>query len=86
MKIDYTLLAKDDLARIYHWYQFQGDMELAERFLQAADKAFQEITRNPEIGRRRNFRSRRLREARSFAVSKPFSVYLVFVSVGQTKS
>ncbi len=78
MKIAYTLLAKNDLAKIYRWYHSQGGADLAERFLQAADKAFQEIARNPEIGRRRNFQSRRLGEVRSFAVSKPFSVYLTF--------
>ncbi|MCX6969311.1 MAG: type II toxin-antitoxin system RelE/ParE family toxin [Verrucomicrobia bacterium] len=78
MKIAYTLLARNDLAKIYRWYQSHGGVELAERFLQAADKAFQEIARNPEIGRRRNLQSRRLGEVRSLAVSKPFSVYLTF--------
>jgi len=78
VKIAYTLRARNDLAMIYRWYHSQGGVELAERFLQAAGHAFQEIARNPEIGRRRSLQSRRLGEVRSLAVSKPFSVYLAF--------
>ena len=32
MKIAYTLLARNDLAKIYRWYQSHGGVELADVF------------------------------------------------------
>jgi toxin ParE1/3/4 len=74
-----------DLTEIAGWYETQGGVHLAEKFVQAAEDLFKKLSTNPEIGWRQKFRSDRLVGVRSFALPKPFSVYLAFYHPGPNK-
>jgi toxin ParE1/3/4 len=51
--------------------------EAAERFIEAAEQTFKTLADQPGLGRRREFRSARLREVRSWRISG-FENYLIF--------
>jgi toxin ParE1/3/4 len=51
--------------------------DAADRFLEAAYGAYQELARMPGMGRTRNFSQAQLRDLRSFRI-KDFDNYLVF--------
>jgi plasmid stabilization system protein ParE len=70
--------AQRDLIEIFGWYESSGGYQLSRKFLESVEKSFRTISKNFAIGRKRNFRSRRLAGVRSLAVTEPFSVYLIF--------
>jgi plasmid stabilization system protein ParE len=78
VKVSLTARAKEDLADIFLWYEENGGSQLAGKFLESANAAVLELKQTPLIGRRRKFRSRHLRGARSWPLPKPFAVYLAF--------
>jgi toxin ParE1/3/4 len=53
-------------------------MEVAERFLAGFDATVKKLARQPGLGRRRRVRAEELRGIRSFPVSRPFGVQLIF--------
>jgi toxin ParE1/3/4 len=55
------------------------NLDAADRFLEAAYGAFQELARMPGMGRTRNFPQARLNKLRSFRI-KDFENYLIFYS------
>ncbi len=58
-------------------YIAMDNMDVADRFVDAAFAAFQELARMPGMGRLRHCPQARLRELRSFRV-KGFENYLIF--------
>jgi toxin ParE1/3/4 len=65
-----------ELDAIWEFIAFDN-MDAADRFLEAALAAFQELARMPGMGRKRNVSQARLRELRAFRV-KGFENYLIF--------
>ena len=68
--------AEEDLSDVFAWIA-QGDIEVAENFLETAENTFQFIARNPGIGRDRFELAVGLR---SWRISN-FENYLVFYRI-----
>ncbi len=67
-----------ELAAIWDYIAIDNP-DAADRFLEAAGAAFQELARMPGMGRARKFPQTRLHHLRSFRI-KDFENYLVFYS------
>lgn len=67
-----------DLTREYKWYVKNADQTVAERFLQAFEMSVERLSRIPTLGHKHRFRAPELRGIRSFPVSRPFAVHLIF--------
>lgn len=73
--------AEADLVNQYQWYLENAGEQIAERFLSAFDLLLERLSRNPEIGRQRQFRDPALKGIRSVALGRQFAVHLVFYRV-----
>ena len=75
---DYVLdpCVEVELWGIWHFIA-QDNPDAATRVIEAAYETFKALAANPGLGRRRRFRSRRLRDVRSWRISG-FENYLVF--------
>lgn len=69
--------AERDLLEIADYYDQEGDLDLAERFLDAAEEAFRFLADFPEAGSPKDFTSPRLQGLRSWRV-KGFEKLLIF--------
>lgn len=73
--------AEADLTREYRWYLENADQQVADRFLRAFDMSVARLARTPTLGHKHKFRAPELRGIRSFPVSRPFAVHLIFYKV-----
>src|SRR5271163_390480 len=67
---------EDELWGIWHFIA-QDNPDAAARVIEAAYETFQTLAANPDIGKRRRFRSPRLRNVRSWRITG-FENYLIF--------
>ena len=70
-----------DLDLQYEWYADAADEDLAERYLSAFHETKEELCRQPDLGRIRKFRNRRLARLRSLQLQGSFHKHLVFYRV-----
>ncbi len=68
--------ARDDLDAI-HSYISADNSQVADRVIDSAFETFALLTRNPELGRGRNFQKPSLRALRSFGIST-YPNYVIF--------
>lgn len=73
--------AREDLALQYEWYLREAGEHIAERYLNAFRQSLDLISRQPEIGNVRKFRSKQLSGIRSFQLLGAFRVHLVFYRI-----
>jgi len=78
IKVFISERAEEDLINQFRWYVDNASGEVAERFLLTFDSTLQKLTRSPRLGRLRRFRARKLANIRSFALSRPFDLHLIF--------
>lgn len=71
-----------DLASIYAWIG-TGNLEAAERFLEAVAATFEQIQTRPEIGWERSWKHPKLKGIRSWRVES-FRDYLIFYREEET--
>ena len=62
----------------HRWYLEHANATVAGRYLDAVWATLQLLADHPELGFRRKFRDPALRDLRSFRVSSPFEVHLIF--------
>jgi toxin ParE1/3/4 len=77
--------AEEDLINQYRWYLDNASEEVAERLLVGFDNTVDRLARSPQLGRLRKFRSRKLANIRSIALSRPFDLHLIFYKVSGTR-
>ncbi|MEE9404295.1 MAG: type II toxin-antitoxin system RelE/ParE family toxin [Algisphaera sp.] len=71
-------LARIDLIEQYQWYAQQGDIELGERFLDAAELTFLDLLESPLKGAEYLSEEKQLQGIRKWQVQSPFGVILIF--------
>jgi toxin ParE1/3/4 len=69
--------ARRDLLEHFVYIGENASVEEAERFLRAADAAFEQLAKRPAMGARRDYRNPRLTGLRMWPISG-FEKYLVF--------
>lgn len=67
-----------DLDGQYRWYEVEAGEEIALRYLQAVDRAVEELAERPDLGRVRQFAHPELVGLRSCPVARPFHRHLIF--------
>ena len=72
---------KIDFYQHYRWYLENASETIANEFLNAVRQTLRLLARQPEVGRRRNFRHPELQDIRSFRVHSPFDRLLIFYRV-----
>jgi toxin ParE1/3/4 len=70
--------ARRDLIAQWVWYAENGSIEVADRFLQAADNTLQLLARQPESGSKFFVRKTELQGMRKFPISEGFEKILLF--------
>jgi plasmid stabilization system protein ParE len=80
-QIDLNPLFRADVARLTIYYVEEANLQIALRFIQSLERSMDVLSRVPEIGSRRKFRDRSLRDLRSFRVKPPFSRILIFYRI-----
>lgn len=70
-----------DLDLQFEWYAAAADEDVAERYLAAFHESKEQLCRQPDLGRIRRFRNRRLANLRSFHLRGPFQKHLIFYRV-----
>ena len=70
--------AEAGLTHQYRWYFANASVEVADRFLEGFDATVKKLALQPGLGRRRRFRAEELAGIRSFPVSRPYGVQLIF--------
>lgn len=70
-----------DLDLQYEWYADVADEDLAERYLTAFHETKEQLCHQPDLGRIRKFRDRRLARLRSFQIRGSFHKHLIFYRV-----
>ncbi len=70
--------AKRDLITQWVWYAENASIEVADRFLAAADRTLQRLAANPQIGARLLISKSELQGMRRFPVSDGFEKILLF--------
>jgi plasmid stabilization system protein ParE len=78
VKVDLTTAAIRDLASIDAWYAERAEPEVLIRWRDAAERAFESLTRHPEIGAVIPTSRKRLVELRSLRMPEPFHAYRAF--------
>ena len=73
--------AREDVLGQYGWYLKEAGIKIAERYLAAFRGTVEFLVVQPEAGILRKFRNPRLSGIRSFQMSAPFRVHLVFYRV-----
>lgn len=68
----------EDFDLQYRWYLSEADEEVAERYFASVVITLRELARQPDLGRRCNFRHPELKDLRVFRVGPPFNVHLIF--------
>lgn len=67
-----------DLDLQFEWYADVADENLAERHLTAFHETKEQLCLQPDLGRIRRFRDRRLAKLRSFHIQGSFQKHLIF--------
>lgn len=80
-RIEVSNAAREDMAVQSGWYAHNAGVDIAERYLAAFDATVKLIGTQPDIGRMRRFRDRRLKGLRSFAIQGAFRVHIIFYRV-----
>ncbi len=81
LRVVRTPLARLDILEQYVWYGEQSDTELAERYLDALEAAFNDLSESPELGAVRDYRNPALVGMRKWQARKPFDKNLIFYRV-----
>jgi plasmid stabilization system protein ParE len=68
----------EDVVRQFEWYFDKAGKQLAWRFFTAVDSTLLKLSRQPDLGRLRRFKSPSLHGLRSFRVESPFNQLLIF--------
>jgi plasmid stabilization system protein ParE len=70
-----------DLDLQFEWYADVADEDVAERYLSAFHETKEQLCLQPDLGRIRRFRDRRLSKLRSFHLRGSFQKHLIFYRV-----
>lgn len=81
LKADIRAEALLDLDLQYEWYADKAGEDVAERYLRAFHETKELLCRQPDLGRIRRFRDRRLAQLRSYRIEGSFEKHLIFYRV-----
>ena len=81
LAIEKSSLFHADVTNQFGWYFDEAGEELAWRFFNSVDLTLLKLGRQPDLGRRRRFRSPILQGLWSFPVAFPFNKFLIFYRV-----
>ena len=79
--IQRTADASEDVRLQSLWYDINAGQDVAERYLNFFVQTLHTLAKQPDLGRIRKFRDRRLAKLRSFRIEESFEKHLIFYRV-----
>lgn len=79
--IQRTADASEDVRLQSLWYDINAGQDVAERYLNFFVQTLHTLAKQPDLGRIRKFRDRRLAQLRSYRIEGSFEKHLIFYRV-----